>query len=230
MHHDGAGLRVSEEVGVDPVGAEGSEPLGSLHGIDADGIYERNLSRTAIPTNAEPVVGVFNFNQDAVSVEELFAVDIETEPLPISDVFVVNEQASMEEALIPTSVPTNPEPLESIFVLHEGAKVLSPLTYPAEMVEDSQPPVISNVAVTRVTASSAEVYWETDEFADGLVEYGTASGIYADQSFDELLAMNHTLLLVGLSPETTYRFAVTATDRSGNSGQSAEYDFATTGL
>lgn len=197
---------------------------------DADGVFERDLLEVAIPTNAEPVTDVFNFNQNAVSIEELFAVEIETEPFPIKDVFIVNEQASMEEALIPTSVPTNPEPLEAIFVLHEGAKAFSPLTYPVEMVGDSQLPVISNVAVTNVTGSSAEVYWETDEFADGLVEYGTAPGIYTDQSLDELFALNHTLILEDLSPETTYRFAVTATDRSGNSGQSAEYDFATAGL
>lgn len=197
---------------------------------DADGVYERDLSRVAIPTDAEPVTEIFNFNQNAVSVEELIAVDIETEPLPISDVFVVNEQASVEGALVPTAVPTSSELLEAIFILHEGAKAFSPLTYPVEMVGDSRPPVISNVTATMVTASSAEVRWETHELADGLVEYGTASGIYTDQSFDELFALNHTILLDGLTPETTYRFAVTATDRSENSGQSAEYDFATAGL
>ncbi len=197
---------------------------------DADGVYERNLSSTTIPTNAEPVTDVFNFNQNAVSVDELFAVDIETKPLPIRDVFVVNEQSSMEEALIPTAVPTSSEPVVAIFVLHEGAKAFSPLTYPIEMVGDSKPPVISNVTVTGVTASSAEVYWEMDEFADGLVEYGTAPGIYAHQSYDEFFVLNHTLILVGLTPETTYRFAVTGTDRSENSGQSAEYNFVTAGL
>ncbi len=197
---------------------------------DADGIFERNLSRVAIPTNAEPVTDVFSFNENAVSVEELAAVEIETEPLPISDIFFVNEQASMEEPLIPTKVPTTTEPLESIFILHEGAKAFSPLTYPVEAVRDSRPPVISNVTVTNVTGSSATLFWETDEFADGLVEYGTNPGNYTDQRSDELFALNHTLLLDGLSPETGYRFAVTATDRSGNSGQSAEYDFATTGL
>jgi hypothetical protein len=197
---------------------------------DADGVFERDLSEVAIPTYAEPVTKIFNFNQNAVSVEDLVAVEIETEPLPISDVFVVNEQASTEGALVPTVVPTRSEPLEVIFILHEGAKAFSPLTYPVDMVGDSRPPVISNVTVTGVTASSAEVYWETDEFSNGLVEYGTAPGIYTDQSFDEFFALNHTLILEGLVPETTYRFAVTATDRSGNSGQSAEYDFATAGL
>lgn len=197
---------------------------------DADGTYERNLSSVAIPTNAEPVVDVFNFNQNAVSVEELYSVEIETEPLPISDVFVVNEQASMEETLIPTTVPTNSEPLESIFILHEGAKAFSPLTYPAEMVADSWPPVFSNVTVTSVTESSAVIYWETDEFADGLVGYGTVPGVYTDQRSDEFFARNHTIHLEDLSPESEYYFVVKGTDRSENSGQSAEFSFATIGL
>jgi len=197
---------------------------------DADGIYERNLSGVAVPTNAEPVVDVFNFNQDAVSAEELYSVKIETEPLPISDVFVVNEQASLEEALIPTEVPTSPEPIERIFILHEGAMAYSPLTYPEEMIEDRAPPVISNVTVTNVTGSSAVVYWETDEFADGLLVYGTSPGVYSEEQFDELFAKNRSMTLRELEPETGYYFTLKGTDRSGNVGESDEFNFATTGL
>ena len=197
---------------------------------DADGIYERNLSSVAIPTEAEPVVDVFNFNQNAVSVEDLVSVDIETEPLPITDVFVVNERASMEEALIPTTVPANSKPLERIFILHEGAKAYSPLTYPEDMMEDDVPPVISNVTVTNVTEYSALVYWDTDEFADGLLVYGTLPAVYSEEQLDELFSMNHSMTLQGLTPETGYYFALKGTDRSGNVGESDEFSFVTTGL
>jgi len=197
---------------------------------DADGIYERNLSRVAIPTNAEAVTEIFNFNQNAVSVEGLFGVKIEAEPDPIKDIFVFNEQALLEDALIPTTVPTNSEPIERIFILHEGAKAYSALDYPGEMIEDDAPPVISNVTVTNVTEYSALISWDTDEFADGLLVYGTSPAVYSEEQFDELFAKNHSMALQGLVPETGYYFALKGIDRNGNVGESDEFSFVTAGL
>jgi len=197
---------------------------------DADGIYEKNLSSVAILTNAEAVTDIFNFNQNAVSVEGLFGVKIEAEPDPIRDVFVFNEQALLEDALIPTTVPTNSEPLERIFILHEGAKAYSALDYLGEMIEDDAPPVLSNVTVTNVTESLVIIYWDTDEFADSLIVYGTSPAVYSEEQFDELFAKNHSMTLHELKPDTGYYFALKGTDRSGNVGESDEFSFVTTGL
>jgi hypothetical protein len=104
-----------------------------------------------------------------------------------------------------------------------------PLKFPMEFMNDSLPTIITNVSVINVTNNSAVITWRTDEFADSVVKYGKNSRVYTKVCKDDLFVKVHEIGLKALSPGTTYYFAVNGTDRSGNSAESLEYWFDTSG-
>lgn len=83
-------------------------------------------------------------------------------------------------------------------------------------VADRTPPVMSNIAVTSITNTTAVVDWTTDEAASSLVQYGLTDEYGLEQS-DGTLVTTHTVSLTGLTGNTTYYFAVWSTDGTGNS-------------
>ncbi len=93
-------------------------------------------------------------------------------------------------------------------------------------IRDITPPVISNVAATDITSSSAKIIWDTDVVADSLVKYRTESGTYNSVS-DSTYVTSHSVDLTELTPSTTYYYVVNSTDQSGISNQSSEYNFTT---
>ena len=96
--------------------------------------------------------------------------------------------------------------------------------------EDTEPPVITNISVTNITINSATIRWSTNEPSDSLVKYGTESGNYTMQEYNETYVIRHTIKLAGLEPNTTYYFVVNSTDLHGNSAESDEYNFTTLSL
>jgi len=92
---------------------------------------------------------------------------------------------------------------------------------------DTTPPVISNVANSVPTADTITITWETDEASDSRVMYGTEPGNYVAEGYDAAMVASHSIVLTGLSPETTYYFIVDSTDASGNSVEGVESDFKT---
>lgn len=64
---------------------------------------------------------------------------------------------------------------------------------------DTTPPVISNIATTGLTSSSATITWDTDEQADSEVEYGLDTN-YGQSASDPALTTAHALGLSGLAP------------------------------
>jgi hypothetical protein len=99
------------------------------------------------------------------------------------------------------------------------------LIYPKEFMADTIPPVITDISVINLVNNSANVTWETDEFADSVVRYGMNSTVYTNTCKDVLFVKDHEITLTGLSPDTTYYFVVNSTDQSGNSAESSEYRF-----
>jgi hypothetical protein len=81
---------------------------------------------------------------------------------------------------------------------------------------DLNPPIISSVVIESVTSSSALVRWVTDEQANSLVDFGetTSYGGIRGDSFDS--ETEHSVLLDGLTPGTTYKFRVRSTDLTDN--------------
>lgn len=80
---------------------------------------------------------------------------------------------------------------------------------------DGTPPIISGVQAVRVTTSSADIIWMTDEAADSKVEYGITAAVLTSVTNGSLLT-SHTLHLTGLAPGVTYVFRVTSADAVGN--------------
>ena len=101
--------------------------------------------------------------------------------------------------------------------------------YPKGLINDTTPPVITNVTATHITNNSATIQWDTDEIANSLVKYGKASGIYTKITWNPLFVKNHPIELTGLLPGTCYYFVVNSADQSGNLAESSEFYFNTTG-
>jgi hypothetical protein len=178
--------------------------------INAEAIYEANLSSVSIPTEPVPVELIFTCNEEAVSKQDLASVSIPTEPLSVTEIFIVNEEAAFDTNLYAVTIPTEPTFIKEIFIINEEAKTYEDLSYPKALIKDTTLPLITNITVTNITSNSATVKWGTDEFADSLVKYGKQSGIYTERS-----------------QGTKYYFIVNSADLSGNSDESAEYHFTT---
>ncbi len=81
---------------------------------------------------------------------------------------------------------------------------------------DTLPPVISGMAVSDITDSSATINWSTDEPAISQVEYGTSANSGQMLKQEEAVTTSHSTSLATLDPDTTYQFTITSTDPSGN--------------
>jgi len=89
------------------------------------------------------------------------------------------------------------------------------LVFTTAAVPDTGPPMLSGIRVDGITDVLAVVSWSTSEPADGKVRFGKTSTL--GQSVSEpALSLDHSLVIAGLSPSTTYHFRVESTDSSGN--------------
>lgn len=95
------------------------------------------------------------------------------------------------------------------------------------------PPIISNVAVTDVTPTSATVTWTTNVQANSRVTYGSAVPPGTNQDDLTNFVTSHSVTLTGLTPCTPYYLSVTSTDAGGNTATDANggayYSFTTLG-
>ena len=79
---------------------------------------------------------------------------------------------------------------------------------------DATPPVIANVAKV-VSETATLITWDTDEPATSDVSFGTDVGL-GSQTSDPALVTSHSVILNGLTADTTYYFQVSSQDESGN--------------
>jgi hypothetical protein len=94
-------------------------------------------------------------------------------------------------------------------------------------IPDTTAPVITGITTITPTIDSVTIIWNTDEDSNSLVKYGNVSGVYTNTEFDAEMVTSHFITLSGLSRNTSYYFVVNSTDASGNSDESAEYNFTT---
>jgi hypothetical protein len=92
---------------------------------------------------------------------------------------------------------------------------------------DTTPPVILNLRVDSIGKNTANIDWNTDEAANGVVKYGPtiAYGILGG-SIDEKIS-THQVFLNDLKPGTIYHFIAVSSDASGNQASSSDRVFAT---
>ena len=115
-----------------------------------------------------------------------------------------------------------------IVIKHADANRTMALSYPKNLLNDITPPLITLGTPILMSTSSVSVTWQTNEFANSTVRYGTQPGSYSQTVSDPLYLNIHGMLLTGLSAGTTYYYQVSSSDRSGNTA-SATGSFNTNG-
>ncbi|HUI49197.1 MAG TPA: lysyl oxidase family protein, partial [Acidimicrobiia bacterium] len=93
---------------------------------------------------------------------------------------------------------------------------------------DTTPPVISTPTVSDIGPDRATVNWTTNEVSTSRVDYGTTPTFGQSTPTDPALVLNHSKLILGLSPSTTYQFQVASTDFASNTATSGPFTFTTT--
>jgi hypothetical protein len=92
---------------------------------------------------------------------------------------------------------------------------------------DTIAPTISSVAVSGTTAHGATITWVTNEPSTSQVDYGQTAACELSTVLNVGFPYNHSVVLSGLSGETTYYLRVRSTDASGNEARSVVFTFAT---
>lgn len=94
--------------------------------------------------------------------------------------------------------------------------------------DDKVPPVISNIKIEKISATSTEISWETDENADSMINFGLDKryGVEREPRADKT---SHHILLEDLLPGQNYYFRAISTDATGNQGISNDFSFVTVG-
>jgi len=92
---------------------------------------------------------------------------------------------------------------------------------------DNISPVISNVIVSNVTTDSALISWDTDENADGKLDYGQSAIYEIGTEIDTSLVRSRAINLDSLSEGTVYHFRVRSADNSGNEASLSDFTFTT---
>ncbi len=94
---------------------------------------------------------------------------------------------------------------------------------------DTTAPVLSSLATTQTT-SSVTVNWTTNELSRSKIYYSTSSPVNlatAATTTDNSLVLNHSLVVSGLTANTTYFFVVESVDAAGNVGRANQSSFVT---
>jgi myo-inositol-hexaphosphate 3-phosphohydrolase len=92
---------------------------------------------------------------------------------------------------------------------------------------DTTPPVISGVASSSITSSSATIQWTTNEPADTQVEYGTTTAYGYSTTLQTSLVTSHGATLSGLTASTLYHYRAKSRDAAGNLAVSPDFTFTT---
>jgi len=80
---------------------------------------------------------------------------------------------------------------------------------------DCTAPIISNVRVGYAGAYAAEIRFDTSEVSEGRAAIGATCGTATD-NVESAISDRHSAVFTGLTPSTSYRFKVSATDDGGN--------------
>lgn len=166
----------------------------------------------------------------------LWDQDLNTAPLAVDTADLTIQSSSGQSASVEvteTEISSNQfkgtfDPSDSGMPLNHGTTLTvkyqdescegGSLSVAVEVVADCQAPVISNIQVHDVFATSARITWSTEEPASSGILLGT------DNPSEPVDApgtgTDHEIQLKNLLPSTTYSFLVEATDPAGNHGWS----------
>ena len=89
-----------------------------------------------------------------------------------------------------------------------------------------QPPTVVNVTTSSLTPTSATISWTTDQASSSQVAFGTTTSYGSLSTVNSSLVKLHSVTLTGLSPTTTYDYAVISVNTAGTA-TSANVTFST---
>ncbi|MEK7638946.1 MAG: peptidoglycan-binding protein [Patescibacteria group bacterium] len=92
---------------------------------------------------------------------------------------------------------------------------------------DNVPPEIQNIIISNITTSGATIGWDTDELAQGKVEYGLTENYGSQTPVAADYATNHSANIGNLSAGTVYHYRVVVADEAGNTFSSPDEMFTT---
>lgn len=115
---------------------------------------------------------------------------------------------------------------ERVVFEYANANLAYALAYPLELVNDTTPPMVTEIDAGPLAANGlVTVTWTTDEFADSTIYYGTVPGSYPNTLADPLYVKAHALGLPDLVVGVTYYGKVRSVDLSGNAAMSQQFSF-----
>jgi peptidoglycan hydrolase-like protein with peptidoglycan-binding domain len=94
-------------------------------------------------------------------------------------------------------------------------------------VTDAVAPVISNVAVSAISPTSATVSWATNEAAAGKLYFSTSTPVMFTESYVATSGTSHSVQLTGLLETTTYYYAIEVKDAANNTATTSTAYFST---
>jgi hypothetical protein len=90
---------------------------------------------------------------------------------------------------------------------------------------DTTPPTISDILVSNITKTSADITWGTNEKSDSQGEYWSSPSKFSPLDTERVI--NHLVHLTDLTPGTSYYYKVMSRDAADNLAVSDVYAFAT---
>lgn len=105
-------------------------------------------------------------------------------------------------------------------------RALTPGVFVRAQEVDKTPPVLSEVKISEIGASSTVISWKTDKNSDAIVNYSLDKnyGLERMPLFD---SKDHLIKVNDLKPNMTYYFRVISSDEKGNQAISGDYSFTT---
>jgi len=91
---------------------------------------------------------------------------------------------------------------------------------------DTTPPIISGISNGTVTNTTAVILWNTDDFSNSTVLYGTNPTNLSFTAINASYVQNHSVLLSSLVPNTTYYYNISSCS-AGGCNSSGTYNFTT---
>lgn len=95
------------------------------------------------------------------------------------------------------------------------------------VIADTVPPNITLVTVAPITTTSATINFTTSEVGNARVEYGITAGYGETTALDTNLALNHSVILSNLNPNTEYHYRIISSDEVGNETITSDETFTT---
>ena len=86
---------------------------------------------------------------------------------------------------------------------------------------------MANEPTTTITGNSATITWTTDQASTSQVEFGTTTAYGSLSTASASLVTSHSVLLTGLTPGTTYNYAVWSSNSNWVQALSGNFMFTT---